>query len=47
MTAALDGEDEAYMERALSLAARGLYTTDPNPRAQEDLRRRRVRSRAG
>jgi diaminohydroxyphosphoribosylaminopyrimidine deaminase / 5-amino-6-(5-phosphoribosylamino)uracil reductase len=32
MTATLSGEDEAYMERALSLAARGLYTTDPNPR---------------
>ena len=32
MTAAPDGEDEARMARALSLAARGLYTTDPNPR---------------
>jgi diaminohydroxyphosphoribosylaminopyrimidine deaminase/5-amino-6-(5-phosphoribosylamino)uracil reductase len=25
-------QDEAHMERALELAARGLYTTDPNPR---------------
>lgn len=32
MTASLEGGDEAYMERALSLAARGLFTTDPNPR---------------
>src|SRR5271156_5407695 len=32
MTATLNGADEAYMERALALAARGLYTTDPNPR---------------
>src|ERR1700720_3639814 len=24
--------DQAYMARALNLAARGLYTTDPNPR---------------
>src|SRR5260370_23225703 len=24
--------DQAHMARALSLAARGLYTTDPNPR---------------
>lgn len=32
MTVAPNGEDEAYMERALSRAARGLYTTDPNPR---------------
>lgn len=29
---AIDAEDRAHMERALSLAARGLYTTDPNPR---------------
>jgi diaminohydroxyphosphoribosylaminopyrimidine deaminase/5-amino-6-(5-phosphoribosylamino)uracil reductase len=29
----LSGEVDAYMERALALAARGLYTTDPNPRA--------------
>ena len=27
-----DGTDRAYMARALELAARGLYTTDPNPR---------------
>ena len=27
-----DGEDERYMRRALELAARGLNTTDPNPR---------------
>jgi diaminohydroxyphosphoribosylaminopyrimidine deaminase / 5-amino-6-(5-phosphoribosylamino)uracil reductase len=26
------GEDAAHMARALELAARGLYTTDPNPR---------------
>src|ERR1700677_2068515 len=32
MTATLAGEDQAYMERALSLAARGLHNTDPNPR---------------
>jgi len=32
MTAKPDAEDDAYLERALSLAARGLYTTDPNPR---------------
>ncbi|HEX4150947.1 MAG TPA: bifunctional diaminohydroxyphosphoribosylaminopyrimidine deaminase/5-amino-6-(5-phosphoribosylamino)uracil reductase RibD [Steroidobacteraceae bacterium] len=30
--ALLPAEDEARMGRALSLAARGLYTTDPNPR---------------
>src|SRR5580692_2716768 len=27
-----DGMDRAHMARALELAARGLYTTDPNPR---------------
>jgi diaminohydroxyphosphoribosylaminopyrimidine deaminase / 5-amino-6-(5-phosphoribosylamino)uracil reductase len=27
-----DGTDRAHMARALELAARGLYTTDPNPR---------------
>ena len=27
-----DGADHAHMARALQLAARGLYTTDPNPR---------------
>jgi diaminohydroxyphosphoribosylaminopyrimidine deaminase / 5-amino-6-(5-phosphoribosylamino)uracil reductase len=27
-----DGADRAHMARALELAARGLYTTDPNPR---------------
>ena len=27
-----DGEDRTHMTRALELAARGLYTTDPNPR---------------
>ena len=27
-----DGTDRAYMARALDLAARGLNTTDPNPR---------------
>jgi diaminohydroxyphosphoribosylaminopyrimidine deaminase / 5-amino-6-(5-phosphoribosylamino)uracil reductase len=32
MTVTLDADDDAYMERALSLAVRGLYTTDPNPR---------------
>jgi diaminohydroxyphosphoribosylaminopyrimidine deaminase / 5-amino-6-(5-phosphoribosylamino)uracil reductase len=32
MTAKRNAEDDAYMQRALSLAARGLYTTDPNPR---------------
>jgi len=32
MTAEINALDDAYMERALSLAARGLYTTDPNPR---------------
>jgi diaminohydroxyphosphoribosylaminopyrimidine deaminase/5-amino-6-(5-phosphoribosylamino)uracil reductase len=32
MSAKLNAEDDAYMERALYLAARGLYTTDPNPR---------------
>ncbi len=25
-------EDERFMSRALTLARRGLYTTDPNPR---------------
>jgi diaminohydroxyphosphoribosylaminopyrimidine deaminase/5-amino-6-(5-phosphoribosylamino)uracil reductase len=30
--AQVGADDEAYMERALSLAVRGLYTTDPNPR---------------
>jgi diaminohydroxyphosphoribosylaminopyrimidine deaminase/5-amino-6-(5-phosphoribosylamino)uracil reductase len=29
---AIEAADAAYMERALELAARGLYTTDPNPR---------------
>ncbi len=32
MSDAVGAEDLAYMERALVLAARGLYTTDPNPR---------------
>jgi diaminohydroxyphosphoribosylaminopyrimidine deaminase/5-amino-6-(5-phosphoribosylamino)uracil reductase len=32
MTAQPGDEVAKYMERALSLAARGLYTTDPNPR---------------
>jgi diaminohydroxyphosphoribosylaminopyrimidine deaminase / 5-amino-6-(5-phosphoribosylamino)uracil reductase len=32
MSAKFNAEDDAYMERALYLAARGLYTTDPNPR---------------
>jgi diaminohydroxyphosphoribosylaminopyrimidine deaminase / 5-amino-6-(5-phosphoribosylamino)uracil reductase len=32
MTEAIGAEDRAHMERALTLAARGLYTTDPNPR---------------
>jgi diaminohydroxyphosphoribosylaminopyrimidine deaminase/5-amino-6-(5-phosphoribosylamino)uracil reductase len=32
MTDPIDGSDDAHMRRALSLAARGLYTTDPNPR---------------
>jgi diaminohydroxyphosphoribosylaminopyrimidine deaminase/5-amino-6-(5-phosphoribosylamino)uracil reductase len=32
MTAHPGDEVDLYMERALSLAARGLYTTDPNPR---------------
>ena len=27
-----DGTDRTHMARALELAARGLYTTDPNPR---------------
>ena len=27
-----DSEDERFMSRALALARRGLYTTDPNPR---------------
>jgi diaminohydroxyphosphoribosylaminopyrimidine deaminase / 5-amino-6-(5-phosphoribosylamino)uracil reductase len=31
-TADRDGTDRAHMARALELAARGLYTTDPNPR---------------
>ncbi|MGH8230503.1 MAG: bifunctional diaminohydroxyphosphoribosylaminopyrimidine deaminase/5-amino-6-(5-phosphoribosylamino)uracil reductase RibD, partial [Steroidobacteraceae bacterium] len=29
---ATDESDRGYMQRALDLAARGLYTTDPNPR---------------
>jgi diaminohydroxyphosphoribosylaminopyrimidine deaminase/5-amino-6-(5-phosphoribosylamino)uracil reductase len=29
---ALMAKDQAHMARALNLAARGLYTTDPNPR---------------
>jgi diaminohydroxyphosphoribosylaminopyrimidine deaminase/5-amino-6-(5-phosphoribosylamino)uracil reductase len=32
MTSADSAEDQVHMERALALAARGLYTTDPNPR---------------
>jgi diaminohydroxyphosphoribosylaminopyrimidine deaminase/5-amino-6-(5-phosphoribosylamino)uracil reductase len=32
MSDPIDGNDDAHMRRALSLAARGLYTTDPNPR---------------
>ena len=32
MTNADGAEDQAHMRRALALAARGLYTTDPNPR---------------
>jgi diaminohydroxyphosphoribosylaminopyrimidine deaminase/5-amino-6-(5-phosphoribosylamino)uracil reductase len=32
MNATPGEEDEVHMERALLLAARGLYTTDPNPR---------------
>jgi len=32
MTEADASHDEAHMARALTLAARGLYTTDPNPR---------------
>lgn len=28
----MDGRDTEYMQRALRLAERGLYTTDPNPR---------------
>jgi diaminohydroxyphosphoribosylaminopyrimidine deaminase/5-amino-6-(5-phosphoribosylamino)uracil reductase len=32
MTDTLGVEDKAYMARAVDLAARGLYTTDPNPR---------------
>jgi diaminohydroxyphosphoribosylaminopyrimidine deaminase / 5-amino-6-(5-phosphoribosylamino)uracil reductase len=32
MTEAIGADDQAHMERALALAARGLYTTDPNPR---------------
>jgi diaminohydroxyphosphoribosylaminopyrimidine deaminase/5-amino-6-(5-phosphoribosylamino)uracil reductase len=28
----LPAQDRAHMARALELAARGLYTTDPNPR---------------
>src|ERR1700721_952460 len=30
--AAFNARDQAHMARALALAARGLYTTDPNPR---------------
>src|ERR1700689_5315425 len=32
MTAETSAEDQIHMSRALQLAARGLYTTDPNPR---------------
>ena len=32
MSAAVESKDEFFMGRALTLAARGLYTTDPNPR---------------
>jgi diaminohydroxyphosphoribosylaminopyrimidine deaminase / 5-amino-6-(5-phosphoribosylamino)uracil reductase len=32
MSGAVTGTDRAHMARALELAARGLYTTDPNPR---------------
>jgi diaminohydroxyphosphoribosylaminopyrimidine deaminase/5-amino-6-(5-phosphoribosylamino)uracil reductase len=32
MTAAISADDRARMAHALTLAARGLYTTDPNPR---------------
>ena len=28
----MNGDDSRYMARASELAARGLYTTDPNPR---------------
>jgi diaminohydroxyphosphoribosylaminopyrimidine deaminase / 5-amino-6-(5-phosphoribosylamino)uracil reductase len=31
MTEAITAEDRAYMARAVDLATRGLYTTDPNP----------------
>ena len=29
---AISAQDRAYLARALELAARGMYTTDPNPR---------------
>jgi diaminohydroxyphosphoribosylaminopyrimidine deaminase / 5-amino-6-(5-phosphoribosylamino)uracil reductase len=32
MSAVFSADDRLHMERALELAARGLYTTDPNPR---------------
>ncbi|MGO9426452.1 MAG: bifunctional diaminohydroxyphosphoribosylaminopyrimidine deaminase/5-amino-6-(5-phosphoribosylamino)uracil reductase RibD [Steroidobacteraceae bacterium] len=32
MTDSISAEDRVHMARALALAARGLYTTDPNPR---------------
>ncbi len=32
MTDSISAEDRIHMARALALAARGLYTTDPNPR---------------
>ena len=32
MSEELQVQDKAHMQRALELAARGLFTTDPNPR---------------
>lgn len=32
MSGAFSAQDHAFMARALQLAARGLYTTTPNPR---------------
>ena len=42
----MNGDDSRYMARAIELAARGLYTTDPNPRVGCVLVRDAERMRA-
>ena len=47
MTAMFSDFDRSAMQRALALAARGLYTTDPNPRVGCVHRARRTHRRRG